>query len=46
VDIIYSLGNAVLFLPPVFFLKGKEKLNDEGGLDLYTEEGLDRLHIP
>jgi hypothetical protein len=30
----------VLFLPAVFFLKGKEKLNGEGGLDLYAEEGL------
>jgi hypothetical protein len=32
--------HAVLFLPAVFFLKGNEKLNGEGGLDLHAEEGL------
>jgi hypothetical protein len=31
--------HAVLFLPAVFFLKGNEKLNGEGGLDLHAEEG-------
>ena len=32
--------DAVLFLPAVFFLKGNEKLDGVGGLDLYAEEGL------
>jgi hypothetical protein len=29
-----------LILPAVFFLKGKEKLSGERGLDLYAEERL------